>query len=56
MAKVGAAGSCGAAICLKVLPVKLKNCDTGVCVDAYGMLESRCDSLLLSIKLSVIWV
>ena len=53
MAKVGAAGSCGAAIRLKVLPVKLKNCDTGVCVEAYGMLDSGCDLHLLSNKLSV---
>ena len=53
MAKVGAAGSCGAAICLKVLPVKLKNCGIGVSVDAYGMLDSGCDLHLLSSKLSV---
>ena len=53
MAKVGAAGSCGAVICLKVLPVKLKICVTGVCVDVYGILDSGCDSHLLSSKLSV---
>ena len=53
MAKVGAADSCGAAIRVKVLPVKLKNCDTGVCVKAFGMLDFWCDSHLLSSKLSV---
>ena len=53
MAKVGATGTSRAAIRMKVLPVKSKNCDTGVSVETYGMLDSKCDSHLLSSKLSV---
>ena len=55
MANVGAAGGCGAAIRLKVLPVKLKNCDIERVwnVDVHVMLDSGCDLNLLPSKLIV---